>query len=103
MCLAKGGAHYGTVRQVCTQLLAALVEAAGEGHGEEEGEEQEEERRVQLAAMYGQAMELLVLKVMLPLGEGEAALAQVQADRVLEARLRSVRKRTRKKREHNST
>lgn len=88
VCLAKGGAHYGTVRQVCAQLLATLVEAAGQG--QEANEEEEEERRQALASMYGQVMELLVLKVMLPLGEGEAALAMVQADLVLEARLRLV-------------
>lgn len=40
--------------------------------------------------MYGQAMELLVLKVMLALGEGEAALERVRADKHLEGRVRQV-------------
>ena len=142
VCLAKGGAHYGTVRRVLMQLLvtlkeeeegllqsppsarpgkkeaqvslpqpqeeggdegsiassaaaaapaAAAVEGEGEdGIGKEEDEAERAERRRSLVGMYGQVMELLVLKVMLALGEGKAALERVTADKHLEGRVRQV-------------
>ena len=69
-------------------------EEVGEGEYDKgkEGEDEEDkaERRRSLVGMYGQAMELLVLKVMLVLGEGEAALERVKADRHLEGRVRQV-------------
>jgi len=142
ICLAKGGAHYGTVRRVLMQLLVALenekegvlqpppsarsdkeeaqssspqpqeegggeeveedekvvvvaaapAAAAVEGEGEDSVGKEEDEagKRMSLVGMYGQAMEVLVLKVMLALGEGEAALERVRGDKHLEGRVRQV-------------
>jgi len=76
---------------VAAAAAAAAVAPVAAIEEEKEGDEEEKaERRRSLRGMYGQAMELLVLKVMLALGEGEAALERVRRDKHLEDRVRQV-------------
>lgn len=69
-------------------VVAAVVGEIGKGKEKCEGDRVQ--RRKSLRVMYGQAMELLVLKVMLALGEGEAGLERVQVDKLLEDPVRQV-------------
>jgi hypothetical protein len=71
-----------------TAVVAAVDGEKGKGEEEEEGDRAQ--RRRSIRGMYGQAMELLVLKVMLALGEWEAGLERVRGDKHLEGRVRQV-------------
>jgi len=92
----EGGDKLEEVGVVAAAVAAAAAAAAAVAPvaaielEKEEDEEEKAERRRSLRGMYGQAMELLVLKVMLALGEGEAALERVRRDKHLEDRVRQV-------------